>query len=168
MMFANNLFDIGFSYNTGKAKDKHKDIVYIKCGTNKIILVGKNNEDMPDTLSADDLLNLCMITFTGESDINNILLKNLKKQGVTEPSIHCNLEVATIESAKTLVSRGYGLAFLPYISVKEELYKGDFKQIQVPEFEMDLDVMLLFKKDHSQYAEEFISWFINEGKDSFC
>ncbi len=38
---ANNLFDIGFSYNTGKAKDKHKDIVYIKCGTNKIILVGK-------------------------------------------------------------------------------------------------------------------------------
>ena len=85
-----------------------------------------------------------------------------------QSNLQCNLEVGTIESAKTLVSRGYGIAFLPYISVKEELYKGKFKQVKVPDLNMDLDIMMLFKKNHSKYTEEFISWFINKGKNSFC
>jgi len=165
---ANNLYDIGFSYCSAKAQDKHKELVYIKCGTNKIVLVAKNDKSTLDTLDMGQIVKSCMITFTGESDINNVLMKNLSKQGYTPSSIQCNLEVGTIESAKTLVSRGYGIAFLPYISVKEELYKGDFKQIEVPDLNMDLDIMMLFKKNHSKYAEEFIAWFINKGKNSFC
>lgn len=165
---SNNLYDIGFSYCSSKAKDKHKELIYIKCGTNKIVLVAKNQKSMMDELSIEQLLKTCIVTFTGESDINTILMNNLSKQGYAQSNIQCNLEVGTIESAKTLVSRGYGVAFLPYIAVKEELYKGEFKQINVNDMEMDLNVMMLFKKNHSKYAEEFISWFISEGKDSFC
>ena len=114
---AANLFDIGFSYCNVRAKDKHKELIYIKCGTNKIVLVAKNAKTMLDELTMEQILKTCMITFTGESDINDILMKNLSKQGYVQSNIQCNLEVGTIESAKTLVSRGYGLAFLPYISV---------------------------------------------------
>ncbi len=165
---ANNLFDIGFSYCSAKAKEKHKELIYIKCGTNKIVLVVKKDKATADEITMEEIVNSCMITFSGESDINNILVKNLNRYGYEQSNIQCNLEVGTIESAKTLVSRGYGIAFLPYISVKEELYKGEFKQIIVPEMEMDLDIMMLFKKNHSKYAEEFVSWFIKDGKNSFC
>ena len=165
---ANNMYDIGFSYCCTKVQDKHKELVYIKCGTNKIVLVAKNDDSTLDSLSIEQIVQSCMITFTGESDINSVLMKNLSKQGYTPSSLHCNLEVGTIESAKTLVSRGYGIAFLPYIAVKEELYKGEFKQVEVPDLNMDLDIMMMFKKNHSKYAEEFISWFINKGKNSFC
>jgi len=165
---SNNLYDVGFSYRCSKKQDKHDELVYIKCGTNKIILVGKNNDSTPDAMNIDQIVNSCMITFTGESDINAMLMQNLSKQGYTSSSIQCNLEVGTIESAKTLVSRGYGVAFLPYISVKEELYKKEFKQVQIDGLNMDLDIMMIFKKNHSEYAEEFLSWFINEGKNSFC
>jgi len=165
---SNNLYDVGFSYRCSKKQYKHDELVYIKCGTNKIVLVGKNDAKTPDTMNIDQIVNSCMITFTGESDINAMLIQNLSKQGYTSSSIQCNLEVGTIESAKTLVSRGYGVAFLPYISVKEELYKQEFKQVQIDGLNMDLDIMMLFKKNHSEYAEEFLSWFINEGKNSFC
>ncbi len=165
---ANNLYDIGFSYSSAKSREKHKELVYVRCGTNKIVLVGKNEDLLANEMSIEEILEACMITFTGECDIDNILINNLAKHGYAESNLQCNLEVGTIESAKTLVSRGYGIAFLPYISVKEELYKGKFKQIKVPDLDMDLDIMMLFKKNHSKYTEEFISWFITHGKNSFC
>ena len=165
---ANNLHDIGFSYCIIKGKERHKELIYVKCGTNKVVLVAKNDESTLDEMTMEQTLKTCMITFTGESDINKILINNLSKQGYAQSNFQCNLEVGTIESAKTLVSRGYGVAFLPYISVKEELYKGKFKQINVPDMQMDLDIMMLFKKNHSKCTEEFISWFINKGKNSFC
>jgi len=165
---ANNLYDIGFSYSSVKSKEKHNELVYVKCGTNKIVLVAKNDDLTPDEMTLEEIVKTCMITFTGECDINNILLTNLSMNGIAQLNLQCNLEVGTIESAKTLVSRGYGIAFLPYISVKEELYKGKFKQVKVPEMNMDLDIVMLFKKNHSKYTEEFISWFINKGKNSFC
>ena len=80
----------------------------------------------------------------------------------------CNLEVRTIESAKTLISKGHGVAFLPYISVKEELYKKEFILIDIPEINMDMEMVMLFNKDHTPYAQEFIAWFNQKGKQTFC
>lgn len=165
---SNDLFEIGYSYCTDKAMDRRDDLVYIKCGTNRIVLVAKNDSATLDIMNIEQIVKSCLITFTGESDINHLLLKNITKHGYSDSDMHCSLEVGTIESAKTLVSRGYGIAFLPYISIREELYKGELKQIEVIDFEMNLDIMMLFKKNHSKYAKEFISWFISEGKDSFC
>lgn len=162
------LYDIGFSYCTDKTNQDHNDLVYIKCGTNKIVLVAKNDGSTLEEMTAEQILNSCIISFTGERDITNLLMTKLANLGYNKKSIKCNLEVATIESAKTLVSKGYGVAFLPYISVKEELYKGKFRQIKTPEFEMDIDIVMLFRKNHPKHTQEFISWFIDEGINSFC
>ncbi|MBN2558985.1 MAG: LysR family transcriptional regulator [Clostridia bacterium] len=163
----NNICDIGFSYFTGPLR-LPKDVVSIKTGINNIVLAGKNIPSNPDVLSIEELLDACIITFTGRNDINDILMNNLKKLGYARDNLNCHMEVEGIEGAKIMISRNYGLAFLPYISVKEELYKKDFKQIKVPDFNMDLEMILLFKKSHSRQVEEFISWFISKGTKSFC
>ena len=164
---ANNICDIGFSYMTDSPSN-HADMVSIKTGVNNIVLVGKNINANPDLLSIEQLLDACIITFTGRNDIDDILSKNLKKLGFERENLNCHMEVEGIEGAKMMISRNYGIAFLPYIAVKEELYKKEFKIIDVPEFNMDLQMMLLFKKDHPHQVEEFISWFINKGTKSFC
>ena len=132
------------------------------------MLVGKNDKSIPDTLSVDRLLNACIITFTGRNDIDDILTKNLKQLGFARENLNCRMEVEGIEGAKMMISRNYGIAFLPYIAVKEELYKKEFKQITVPEFNLDLEMFLSFKKTHPKQVEEFISWFIKSGTKSFC
>ncbi len=164
---ANNICDIGFSYITSLSQNQN-DVVSIKTGMNDIVLVGKNLKTNPDVLMVDKLLDACIITFTGRNDINDILTKNLKKLGFERENLNCHMEVEGIEGAKMMISRNYGIAFLPYMAVKEELYKKEFKTIVVPEFNMDLEMLLLFKKDHPQHVGEFISWFIKKGTESFC
>ncbi len=164
---ANNIFDIGFSYITDK-NINNGEIVSIKTGANNIILIGKNVPSNPDTMTAEQLLDACVITFTGKNEIDDILMKNLRKLGYDSANLNCHMEVQGIEGAKTMISRNYGIAFLPYISVKEELYKKEFKEITVPGFDLNLEMLLMFKKNHSKHVEEFISWFLKNGSRSFC
>jgi len=159
---ANNICDIGFSYMTGSTK-KSVDVVSIKTGVNNIVLVGKNIKANPDMLTIEQLLDACIITFTGRNDIDDVLTKNLRKLGFKRENLNCHMEVEGIEGAKMMIARNYGIAFLPYIAVKEELYKKEFKKIEVPEFNMDHEMLLLFKKEHPPQVEEFISWFIKKG-----
>ena len=164
---ANNIFDIGFSYIT-EVNKASSEVVSIKTGANNIILVGKNVPSNPDTMSPEQLLDACVITFTGKNEIDDILKKNFKKLGYDNSNLNCHMEVEGIEGAKMMISRNYGIAFLPYIAVKEELYKKEFKEITVPGFDLNLDMLLMFKKNHSTHVEEFISWFLKNGSRSFC
>jgi len=164
---ANNIYDIGFTYITETPKAK-SDIVSIKTGANNIILVGKNIPSNPDTMSVEQLLDACIITFTGKNEIDEVLKKNLRKLGYGNSRMNCHMEVEGITGAKMMIARDYGIAFLPYIAVKEELYKKEFKEITIPGFDLNLEMLLMFKKDHSKHVEEFISWFLKNGSRSFC
>jgi DNA-binding transcriptional LysR family regulator len=88
--------------------------------------------------------------------------------GYAESSLNCSLRVEGIESAKMLVTRGFGIAFLPYISVKEELYKKQYKIIKVPEFNMNLNITMLYKRNCPSHVSDFVDWFKNNGSKSFC
>ena len=165
---SNNIYDLGFTYSTAETQIDDDNVAWTKIGTNKIVLVGKYDTKAPKKMTVEQLMGSCMITFTGESDITETLFTNFEKLGYTVGNVGCNLEVRTIESAKTLVSKGHGVAFLPYISVKEELYKKEFMQIEVPEFNMDMELVMLFNQEHTTYVHEFITWFNKQGKASFC
>lgn len=164
---ANNIYDLGFSYITGDSKSL-SDVISIKTGANNIVLVVKNVQTNPDSLSAEELLDTCLITFTGKNEIDEVLRKNLSKLGYENAKLNCHMEVEGIAGAKMMISRDYGIAFLPYIAVKEELYKKEFKEIKIPGFDLNLEMLLMFKKDHSKHVEEFISWFLKNGSRSFC
>ena len=124
---ANNIFDIGFSYIDNVPKLQN-ELISIKTGVNNIVLIGKNVPANPDIMTAEQLLDACVITFTGKNEIDDILKKNLDKLGYTNAKLNCHMEVEGIEGAKMMISRNYGIAFLPYIAVKEELYKKEFKK----------------------------------------
>ncbi|MDX1357430.1 MAG: LysR family transcriptional regulator [Clostridia bacterium] len=164
---ANNICDIGFAYHLDNLPIV-EDVMSVKTGYNNIVLVGKNIKSNPDVINIDKLLDACIITFSDRNDIDYVLTQNLRKSGYEKENLNCHLEVEEIVGAKTMISRNYGIAFLPYIAVKEELYKKEFKLIDVPNFNMNLEMLLLFKKEHPRQVEEFISWFIKKGTKSFC
>ena len=74
-----------------------------------------------------------------------------------------------IESAKKLINKKFGIAFLPYISVKEELYKKQWKIIKAPEFDMNLDVTMLYKRNRPGYVGRLCGLvYCRMAADSFC
>jgi DNA-binding transcriptional LysR family regulator len=99
-----------------------------------------------DVITAEKLLDMPLIMFTDRNDITNMLMKNLAKLGYDNTCLNRNLRVESIESAKMLVSKRYGLCFLPYIAIKEELYKKQFKVIKLSEFNMDLEITMFYKR----------------------
>ena len=163
----NNICDVGFSCDV----DVHIDdpgVVSIKVGENAIVLIAKNDDDIPDVITVEELIERCLITFTGKSNITNALMKNLSRLGYSQSSLSCSLSVESIESAKKLINRKFGIAFLPYISVKEELYKKQWKTVKVPDFNMNLDVTMLYKRKCPDYVSDFVAWFKSNGPESFC
>lgn len=163
----NNICDVGFSCDVNMKIDRSQ-LMAIKVGQSNIVLVARNDDSFPDVTSVEELLNASLITFTDRNNINAALIKNLRQMGYDQQSLNCNLRVEGIESAKMLVSRRFGIAFLPYIAVKEELYKKQFKVIAVPEFNMNPDIMMLYKENCPVYVRDFIDWFKKNGSKSFC
>lgn len=164
---ANNICDIGFTCDAEPFT--HPDMVCERVGTNSIVLVSSRNDDCtPDVITAEKLLDMPLIMFTDRNDITNMLMKNLAKLGYDNTCLNRNLRVESIESAKMLVSKRYGLCFLPYIAIKEELYKKQFKVIKLSEFNMDLEITMFYKKDCAQHVQDFVSWFARYGSQSFC
>ena len=49
------------------------------------------------------------------------------------------------ESVKSSVVGRYGMAFLPYISVKKELYIEQLKIVEVEGFDLDYAVNMIYK-----------------------
>ena len=164
---ANNICDVGFICGKDVQID-NEDVVSTKVGINNILLVGKNDDTYPDEITLDKLLDYCLITFPEKNYITGLLEKNLKQAGHNQSNINCNLRVEGIEGAKILISRNFGVAFLPYISVKEELYKKQFKKITVSDFDMDIDIYMLYKKNCTRYIQDFVDWFKKNGASSFC
>jgi len=164
---ANNICDIGFVCDP-QVNINDADIVAKKVGVNSIVLVGNAEEDLPEAMDVDSLLNSCLITFTDKNNITNIFLENLSKRGYSQSSINCNLRVESIEGAKMLIARKFGIAFLPYIAVKEELYKKQFKMIKIPDFDMNIDIVMLHKKGCASHVQDFVDWFADNGSKSFC
>lgn len=163
----NNICDVGFACDVDLRIDD-PDVISMKVGDNNIVLIAKNDDDYPDTITAEELLDSCLITFTEKINIPNVLVKNLIRLGYDQGSLNCSLRVDGIESAKKLINKEFGIAFLPYISVKEELYKKQWKIIAAPELNMNLDITMLYKRKCPDYVNDFVTWFKENGPKSFC
>jgi molybdate transport repressor ModE-like protein len=163
----NNICDVGFSCDNDVSVDGSA-VTHMKVGENSIVLIARNDDTLPDAMTTEQLLGCCLITFTERNNITSTLIKNLLRMGYAESSLNCSLRVEGIESAKMLVTRGFGIAFLPYISVKEELYKKQYKIIKVPEFNMNLNITMLYKRNCPSHVSDFVDWFKNNGSKSFC
>ena len=163
----NNICDVGFSCDNDASVDDPA-VALMKVGENSIVLIARNDDTLPDAMTTEQLLGYCLITFTEKNNITNTLIRNLVRLGYNESSLNCSLRVEGIESAKMLVMREFGIAFLPYISVKEELYKKQFKIVKVPEFNMNLNITMLYKRNCPSHVSDFVDWFKKNGSKSFC
>jgi len=163
---ANNICDIGF-YCGNLSDINHKEIVASKVGESNIALIAKNTPVYPDEITVDELFEASLIMYSEKNNLTKVLMSTIKRMGY-RGNLNCSMRVDEIESAKKLVGNGYGMAFLPYIAVKEELYKKQFKRIQIADLNINMDITMLIKTDCPSYVQEFVRWFKNNGKDSFC
>ncbi|WP_432407790.1 LysR family transcriptional regulator [Wukongibacter sp. M2B1] len=162
----NNICDMGFIY--GKPSDD--SFSYFKVGTDKIVLVASMDYKIQDEISTRELMEYPLITLKEETEIEEKLKKNIENLGYNFEGLNTLFDLHSIEAVKASVLKGYGISFLSYLTIKQEIYKKQIKVIDFKDFSLDCDVYLITKKDsHSnELANEFIQYFKKIGQKSFC
>jgi DNA-binding transcriptional LysR family regulator len=61
--------------------------------------------------------------------------------------LHMDLELPTLQAIKQFVAMGNGVAFLPEISVENELTRGELVRIPVRELQLKRKLRLIYRKD---------------------
>ncbi len=116
--------DIGITI--GKTNDKR--IQCQKVFTDEFFLVCNYSYDMPDSINIDSIYNYPFVMLTKNHRTQRILTKQLLDNGVLYDKLNILYLIDTAEAMKLSVINGFGIAFLPYMAIKKELYH---KQLRV-------------------------------------
>lgn len=162
----NDIYDLGFIY--GQPVDT--SLEYFKTATDELVLVASPDFNVPDEITLEDLNKYPLIMLNDKLDIYSSLNERLNLIDKNCNDLNILFSLDSTESVKSSSLKGHGLAFLPYLSLKAELYTKQLKLVKIKDFSIFYDVYLIYKKSscESTSVKEFIDYFIKVGKKSFC
>ncbi|PHS35810.1 MAG: LysR family transcriptional regulator [Alkaliphilus sp.] len=162
----NDICDIGFV--NGKPSAKNIQSLYV--GSDKIILVAEQNTSIPQKIDMKDLLKYTLIMLNDRFEIKKTIEIKLKEIGFSCDDLNIIFKLDSLEAIKSSISKGYGLAFLPYMSIKKELYTKQFKSIKIDGFDPINEIHLIHKNNQhfNNSLVAFVNYFSSVGKEGFC
>ena len=162
----NEVIDLAFVSH--ELSDDRLTNTYI--GKEKIVLAACSKSRISDKIKVEDLLKYDMVILDDSFPINKFLTEKLRHKNLTMEDLRVVFEVDSIGAAKSSISNNLCLSFLPYMSIKKELYEGSYKVVEIEDFDLDLEIFLSYKKDsnHIEALKPIIDYFIKSGTSEFC
>lgn len=139
--------------------------------TDKIYLVANNNYNIPDKITMHDLQRHPLIMLNETFSSYRILVQYVQKLGFEPEDFKILYNMDSTEAVKASVIGRYGLAFLPYMAVKKELYLKQLKIIEIEGFDLDYEITMVYKaKDELINSDMYqvIKYFENTVNKSIC
>lgn len=163
----NDLCDFGF---VDTKIDEKLGLFSYKMGQEKIVLIAKYNYNVPEKIKLDELLKMELIMCPMNQRSCDRLDLELEKAGHSLKELNIIFNTGSLSSVKSSVLNGYGMAFVPYESIKHELYEKSIKLVEIEEVSLDYDIYLISKKANqlSKAARDSMEYLIEIGSKSFC
>lgn len=139
-------------------------------GKERMVLVANYKSNIPTSIPLNQLGRYDLILLDDAFNLREVLFNKLKREGLPESSINILFEVDSIAAAKSAILNHSGISFLPYMSVKKELYERSFKIIEIEHFDMDYNIYLCIKKekDAPHPYKAVIDYIMRDAKNDFC
>lgn len=162
----NDMCEVGFIQ--GRPHDP--DLVSSKVGTDRLVLVSSADFNIREEISLQDLKRYPLIMLLDKYRCSKQINESFKEHGFDLEEYNILFNLDSTESIKSSVLKGHGLSFLPYISIKKELYMKQLKEIRLQDFELYYDIYIIYKrsKDMCKSTVEFIQYLKKIGEKSFC
>lgn len=139
--------DIGFI--SEKIESNNFDILNIY--TDDILLVGTNViNKYKDEITVDELFKMELLRHKEESIINT-----LSKIIPHFDRVKFQYKLESIEAVKMNVINGFGIAFLPYNTIKKEIYRKELKIIKIKDIDMIKQRVYMIVKPQNRNKEIF-------------
>lgn len=146
------------------------DLVFHKLGYEKVVLVAKSDYRVKPCITLEELLKMELIMCTLNSKICEYLDEALKPVGKKKEHLNVIFNADSMTAVKSSVLNGYGMAFVPYESIKRELYEKSIKIIEVESLDMSYDIYMVSKmpSELSRSAKLSRAYLVEIGQKSFC
>lgn len=148
----------------------HPDLVCKHIYTDKGYLVCSEKYYKENTITLEALKKHPMITLTNKFSSQRILNKALKNSGYDIDSFNVLMNLDSTESVKASVIANLGFAFLPYMSIKKDIYLKQLKIVEIPGFQVTYDIHMVYKKkeDAMDTPSEVLEYFESIVDETFC
>lgn len=111
-----------------------------------------------------------LILGSADSDLKKALQHAFLEYGFDLNMLVPLLELDGIESIKSTVRAGHGCSFLPYFTIKKDLFTKELKEIHLNEVNLETSFFMVWKKEGglSKRELDFIDFVQTEGAKAFC
>ncbi|HHY53333.1 MAG TPA: LysR family transcriptional regulator [Clostridiales bacterium] len=158
--------DIGFINGPPNSSELVAKRVY----SDRLVVVSSPQFPTKPNLDMEGLKNYPLIMLSSASSLRKQLEKYLETHHQSLDQYKVLFHLDSAESVKSSVLRGHGIAFLPYMSIKKELYQKQLKQIDVSDFNMSYDVYSIYKRQEnkSDMLYRICVYFSKIVAETFC
>lgn len=118
-------------------KPKNKSLSSKKVFSDRFFLVAGEKMEIPESLSCEDLYRYPLLMLVKTQKTRQLLDKVLSRNGIQINRLHIPYTLESTESIKLSAINGFGLAFLPYMAMKKELYHKQLRIIDCPCLEFE-------------------------------
>lgn len=147
-----------------------KDLIYHNVGQEQVVLIAKADYEVDDSLTVERLIELELIMCSMNKKTCEHLDEALKPLGRRLDDLNVIFSADSLTSVKSSVMNGYGMAFVPYESIKRELYEKKIKLVDVENLDLDYDIYMISKKpkELSPSATKSREYLMEIGRKAFC
>ncbi|MEE8573154.1 MAG: LysR family transcriptional regulator, partial [Gemmatimonadota bacterium] len=125
---------------------QHRKLDTHACFQDEIVLVGPS-ESAPDSMTLEQLRETPLIWDTSDRGLELLLSKDLPEAGLPLKDLNVFMEVDDLPILKTFVRAQVGMAFLPLLTVWDEVAFGFLKVVGVPGLELERTNFLVYRRE---------------------
>jgi len=157
-----DICEIGFTTHPAQAENLHSEEVI----NEKVVLISPPAFDLPEKVELQEVLDYKFVILKEDCIIKENFKGALADLGSNFSEIEVISQLDSTEAIKTLVRKGYGVAFVPYNAVRDEFSAKEINVSRITDYDLDYDIYMINKKAEflTENVKEFIANFKKLGK----
>ena len=161
----NDICEVGFIN-----REPDEELMFNRVIEEKVVLISLPGYDIPEKFNLAEILNQPLVILKDKCIIKEKLNQALQKAGHSMEDLNIITKLESTEALKTVVQKGYGVAFVPYNAVKKEIETKELKIARVKDYNLDYNIYMISKnkEELNSKAREFINGFVKLGNNICC
>jgi DNA-binding transcriptional LysR family regulator len=157
-----DICEVGFTTKPSQAEN----LISEKVINEKVVLISPPAFDLPEKIKIEEVLDHKFVILKEDCIIKDNFKKSIEDLGFDFSEIEVISRLDSTEAIKTLVRKGYGVAFVPYNAVRDEFSANEINVSRITDYDLDYDIYMINKKAKfiSDEVKEFIANFKKLGK----
>ncbi|MFP4020441.1 MAG: LysR family transcriptional regulator [Halanaerobium sp.] len=159
---SSDICEVGFTTRPAQSENLQSEEVI----NEKVVLISPPAFDLPEKVELEDVLKYKFVILKEDCIIKENFKEALADLGRNFSEIEVISQLDSTEAIKTLVRKGYGVAFVPYNAVRDEFSAKEINVSRITDYNLDYDIYMINKKAEllSDDVKDFIANFKKLGK----